>query len=648
MNACMIRDCMRKVLASSAYETVTVMETRANAIRYRIGVLGTVSLLLVLLGPAVPRIHAQAELTFVPNPVALKPPAAADTSLVELLINSQELVMGAELIFSFDSSRVEVISVARGPFLGGNGGDVADMSTIVPGRLHIVLAVGGGDPEGVAGQGVLATVKLRATSDDPSSEIDSTLCKLRDSTNAVIGARVEDLSVTRADYEPPMTAVLDLPRKTYALVSVPVAFESPQQLSTILSSLGESGPLSWRGYGVTGSHLVENPHLSVGQSFWLSTVVEDDAIAIDGLTPRDTVTVALDAGWNAVGWPWLSVPVSWAGTVLCTDSDTLAWTGPEGAAYVDPTVYWWRDTSSNQLNDGSYDYANIHAGPGNEPSNHGFLVHAESGCALRIIKPSQTMLLELGRPKPTNSHPPDCDRASPDWTLTLRYAPGGAPPQTVEVGTRAGSRIGPDPADVLNPPQFFGGPRLSVLQEGRSWTQYKCAYVPWDSAELTWRIAATGEGSIGRLTWEGVSDLPAGYHPYLIDPDTGRAVDMRIHPGFEFAILPTGRQFHVEVRKRPFDGDLYQSGAPDLRVAALHPVGTTVTIDYQLPTAAPVDLRILDVSGRLVSQLAADIKDAGPQHAEWHRDRSSAASGLYFVYLRTPAFTIARRVVVVR
>jgi hypothetical protein len=83
-----------------------------------------------------------------------------------------------------------------------------------------------------------------------------------------------------------------------------------------------------------------------------------------------------------------------------------------------------------------------------------------------------------------------------------------------------------------------------------------------------------------------------------------------------------------------------------------NPFNPTTVIAYDLPRAASVDLRIYDVSGRLVRVLESDSQsDAGTHTATWDgRDDSGApvSSGVYFCKLSANGETVQGRMVLLK
>jgi hypothetical protein len=82
-----------------------------------------------------------------------------------------------------------------------------------------------------------------------------------------------------------------------------------------------------------------------------------------------------------------------------------------------------------------------------------------------------------------------------------------------------------------------------------------------------------------------------------------------------------------------------------------NPVGPTATIVYSVPAQGHVDLRIHDVSGRLVRNLVNDFRTAGEHSEIWDGTSSfgqKVASGIYFIQLATGEQKQTRKMVLSR
>lgn len=123
-------------------------------------------------------------------------------------------------------------------------------------------------------------------------------------------------------------------------------------------------------------------------------------------------------------------------------------------------------------------------------------------------------------------------------------------------------------------------------------------------------------------------------------------------------------------------GDLYVSERDSLRVLRVFPLATGVadgnadakhllsigvnvpnpfnpstTIAFSLPAAGTADLRVYDVTGRLVSTLVDEPKDAGLHEVRWDgRDSGGipVANGVYLVRLRAGTDVAMKKIVLLK
>ena len=82
-----------------------------------------------------------------------------------------------------------------------------------------------------------------------------------------------------------------------------------------------------------------------------------------------------------------------------------------------------------------------------------------------------------------------------------------------------------------------------------------------------------------------------------------------------------------------------------------NPFNPETVIEFGLPAASPVTLRVYNVSGRLVRRLIDEEMSAGVHVVRWNaRDSKGSAmpSGIYFYELRARSFAQQRRMVLLR
>jgi hypothetical protein len=90
---------------------------------------------------------------------------------------------------------------------------------------------------------------------------------------------------------------------------------------------------------------------------------------------------------------------------------------------------------------------------------------------------------------------------------------------------------------------------------------------------------------------------------------------------------------------------------PDLSYSMPNPMTNSTMIEYSLPVAQDVSLRIYDVSGKLIKNLVNARKEAGTHRITWNgKDESGnmVASGIYFYQLQSSGKNITRKLIVTR
>jgi hypothetical protein len=88
--------------------------------------------------------------------------APGDTFSVDLIAEEVADLMLAHVTIEYDDGALSLESVTQGDFLAGTGGSVVFLEELTPGSVLLDTAVAEGDPAGVSGTGVLATLVFRA------------------------------------------------------------------------------------------------------------------------------------------------------------------------------------------------------------------------------------------------------------------------------------------------------------------------------------------------------------------------------------------------------------------------------------------------------------------------------------------------------
>ncbi len=98
--------------------------------------------------------------------------------------------------------------------------------------------------------------------------------------------------------------------------------------------------------------------------------------------------------------------------------------------------------------------------------------------------------------------------------------------------------------------------------------------------------------------------------------------------------------------------DISEAGAAELHMSAFpNPANGGTALSFSLPSRVDVRLSVYDITGRLVAELDAGSREAGPHTVPWDgRDRSGAkvASGIYLCRLDAGDYHAAGKVTVLR
>jgi hypothetical protein len=220
------------------------------------------------------------------------------------------------------------------------------------------------------------------------------------------------------------------------------------------------------------------------------------------------------------------------------------------------------------------------------------------------------------------------------WLMPLVASAAGIQDASTWVGCAASASDAYDVGvDVPKPPMPGSGPCVHAAVKHTDWGGANGAYAvdvrssAARSPKWTVTVSAMGvEGNVA-LRWPDMSSVPANLRPVLRDPVTGRRVYMRTSQGYEFALREGSRDLEIEL----------VSSEDALTVAGVttSAVGGNVAISYTLTAAAAVDVRVMNMSGRLVQQVAAGTaQTAGLQQVVWNgrtKNGTTAPSGVYLV-----------------
>ena len=148
------------------------------------------------------------------------------------------------------------------------------------------------------------------------------------------------------------------------------------------------------------------------------------------------------------------------------------------------------------------------------------------------------------------------------------------------------------------------------------------------------RVEVSGKDQSGSIDYALHGSLGAGYHLYLVDRKSGQTVELGSSGSVGFG---GSKEFAV----------IYSN----LNRSYPNPFLAAATIEYQLPRAGLVSLKVYNISGQLVKTLVDGERKAGYYSAVWNGRNGSGqgvSSGVYIVRLSSGDGTITKKLAKIR
>ncbi len=345
-----------------------------------------------------------------------------------------------------------------------------------------------------------------------------------------------------------------------------------------------------------------------GKALWLITRSSKDLAVKDVTSPDtpDAFTVHLKRGWNMIGVPF-PFPVS---------TDQIDLSPISGGVFYNWLGKQWDNNIEILMPYDGYAVYALSEGP--------LVIPAVAADAAALSKPVQ---------KP---------HARNDWQIRIDARRGPFSDLNNLAGVMDQAANGFDRFDLPEPPTpgnyvslYFKNPETPLTADLRA---------PSDTAagfQFDFSVISNFAGTT-TLSFDD-TELPSGYHYCVVSDETGVRYDdprdIEVSVSRQDFILYIGEPSFIEKATAA-----YQM----LPVAyALHqnypnPFNPETRIKYALPVAGKVDLVVYDILGRVVKKLQTGIfREAGYHTIVWDGTNDhgqSAASGIYFLALRTSAY----------
>jgi hypothetical protein len=153
----------------------------------------------------------------------------------------------------------------------------------------------------------------------------------------------------------------------------------------------------------------------------------------------------------------------------------------------------------------------------------------------------------------------------------------------------------------------------------------------------TGKLRTQANGNAGYKTSLSLRGLPNGTYYWQV-----QAVDN----GFMGSMFSQEQQFDVTLSTVSNENEQVIPLTTELAQNYPNPFNPSTTINYTLKNAGPVNIRVYNVTGRLVQELVNDRKSAGEHVVSF--DASNLASGIYIYRLQAEGKVLIRKMTLIK
>gem|GEM_PF-3542643 len=445
------------------------------------------------------------------------------------------------------------------------------------------------------------------------------------------------IQVTYSSLNCPYTTVAN----SYRMISVPCNLDNASPGSILVDDLGSHDRSEWRLIRDQNETYVEFGVGSIqsfdpGYGFWLITRSAKDWGVGSGksVTTSGDYSITLTPGWNQIGNPF-TFTVNWNDVVGTEDVEApVGYEGTgnstSGYQYNQSQLVSWKGYYVKNLLDSpvTIDIPSIASSASTEKNS------------------SVDWILEAG-----------------DWVIRITARSGRATDLDNYIGCLSDAEDGWDKHDFSEAPPF--GEFVSLSFPHEDWERYPGRITGdfrspsseghfWD-----FEVRTNVRDSEVLLSFENVDEIPAHFSLSLLDKDLKVSRDIRKGSEIRFfsGSEETVRHFRMIAGTDAFTDEFDEgigSGPETFRLLQNYPnpFNASTRIQYQLPEASRVDMRIYASSGKEIRRLLDNRnRSAGYHTALWDgRDGLGrhVASGIYVCTLRAGKFEKAIKMLMVR
>jgi hypothetical protein len=232
----------------------------------------------------------------------------------------------------------------------------------------------------------------------------------------------------------------------------------------------------------------------------------------------------------------------------------------------------------------------------------------------------------------------------PTWQIRISLSSGNSTDEAASIGVSRAADRGRDPLDLRMPRGIGEAP--GVFFERPGWDPGGSVFATDMRAQVctleTWPMSVRAPvHEPARLSFSGLSEIPAHHQVLLIDDNHGRSVNLRERSEYPFIPATPVSRFRIVVGTREATQGLLTDLLPkefSLGSNFPNPFNPSTTIPVAVPRNSTLTLKVYTILGEDVQTLFAGLLEPGRYWFVWDGRNArgrTAASGVYVIRLTT-------------
>jgi hypothetical protein len=219
-----------------------------------------------------------------------------------------------------------------------------------------------------------------------------------------------------------------------------------------------------------------------------------------------------------------------------------------------------------------------------------------------------------------------------------------------------------DAFDLHKPPSIGEDVRLQIYHP--DWTTQNTEAFATDVHQLNaegqffdFSLVTKAEDGIGKLTFDGIQNVPPEFLVYLVDKVSGASTNLKSNKAYSFAPALSGKKEYRLLAGTKDFVERYSAGAnlfpTEYKLAQNYPnpFNPTTTIQYAVPQTGPVKLEIFNVLGQRVKTLVDENQSVSNYTVIWDSKNDHGIvmpSGVYFYRIIAGKFVQTKKMVLMK